>query len=303
MLQCKLDIPSASGINYHDADEICGYQMLLCKMYEMEGGFKLPPVSNRVTSAIKCEGLVWLKEVRSLIGDILSRDPDEISHPSGTPVDLSAIPGLLHSYDFFYRVCNGTPCYDFLREVKIKTAKRWVKGDKSLSIDELSLLILAEIERDIRFLEPRFVDFALRQESEWIDELKRYGYFKDTSLYIACRRLTHLIQTDLFVFVGNVDQKEIKRRWVAKYILTEDKLERLAIKDLQAYITLSDTAILHDCFPGKDHNDFDEEHTRLTAFLLNRLDLNHYIIDTLRIEPSCIITEKLHPWYLKISNS
>lgn len=39
-------IPSASGIDYGNVDEVCGYQLLLCKIFERAGGFDYSQVSN-----------------------------------------------------------------------------------------------------------------------------------------------------------------------------------------------------------------------------------------------------------------
>ncbi len=58
-------IPTAFGIDYGNVDEVCGYQLLLCKIFERVGGFNHPQVSNATIREVQREGRIWLSEVRS----------------------------------------------------------------------------------------------------------------------------------------------------------------------------------------------------------------------------------------------
>lgn len=106
------DIPSARTVDYCDADEICGYQMLLCKMFEKAGGLGTGRVSDKEIAAIRREGMSWLKEVRGHIDDLFSSTvtPDK----EKSRLALGDLPRILGSYDFFYRICHGAPCFGYL---------------------------------------------------------------------------------------------------------------------------------------------------------------------------------------------
>lgn len=142
------DIPSARTVDYCDADEICGYQMLLCKMFEKAGGLGTGRVSDKEIAAIRREGMSWLKEVRGHIDDLFSSTvtPDK----EKSRLALGDLPRILGSYDFFYRICHGAPCFGYLRKLRMMAADRYVKGDRSISQVQVALMLLAEIKRDIR---------------------------------------------------------------------------------------------------------------------------------------------------------
>lgn len=221
------DIIPANSIDYRKVNEVCAYRSLLCKIYECEGGFNIPAKSTPTTREISRQSLVWLREVKSFIESIL--------RGSTTYANLGDIPRLLQSYDFFYRIGHGKPCYDYMREVKLGTADRWAKGDRSISQTGVALLLLSEIDRNTRGIEERYVRFAINEMSSWIDELIKYGKFMDASSAETYRRLSYLLNADLFVYLNRKDEAKAKTQWISTHTLTEEQIEAADTDTLWAY--------------------------------------------------------------------
>lgn len=200
-------IPAASGIDYSDAVEMCGYQMLLCKAYERIGGLSSSRAADARTRRILDYGRIWLRETRRAIDGTLG-------YGNGTrcPV-LGQIPGLLSAYDMLHRICNGEPCPEYLRDAGMKTVDKWLKGDKSVSTTDIVLMILCEVDRDVTAIERRYADYAIGMSGVWVDELIRHGGFTDIRLAEACRRLRYLLRADLSAYLGSKGQDGAKRHW------------------------------------------------------------------------------------------
>lgn len=290
MIETHTVIPLAADIDYTNVDAICGYQMLLCKIFEGAGGFVHPAVTNATIHAVRQQGLLWLKDVRTLIADILSApvcgksalvgmESAEFEAQSAPCITLAAIPDLLDSYDLLYRVCNGDPCYDYLREVKLKTVNRWLRGDKAISDIDVALLLLSETDRDIRSLEKRYTDYAFSILGKWIDELTRYGRFINTPLAEAYKRLVYLLNDDLFAYLGRKDKQEAaKTAWAKAYIVEDPRT--LDTPALRAYIPFARTLAHLRRTPFEDS---EAEYETLAAELASRPDLHPFYRQILRL--------------------
>jgi len=265
----------ANKINYTNVDEICGYQLLLCKMFEKAGGFELQFRTNCTVREVQTQGLVWLKIVRNLIEKILK------ASDSTGGLTLNAIPRLLGAYDFFHRVCNGVPEFDYIRKVRLKSADLWVKGNKSISQTNVVLGILHEADRDNRTLEDRYSLFAFSIMGEWIDELTGYGKFHDIGLYEAYDRLAYLLKNDLFVYLDSKEQAKIKAQWAKAYILADEQLDTLSTKDLWSYIGFAQTVSSCRRLPLKD---VDAEYVQLFTKLASRPDLHPFYREAIDID-------------------
>jgi len=272
------DIIPATDIDYTDVDAICGYQLLLCKIFEREGGFGFPAVTNATIREVQNQGKVWLKEVKFLIAYILSSPVKAQTAPN---VTLAAIPDLLDSYDFFYRICNGAPCFDYLREVKLKTADRWLKGDKAISDTDVALLLLSETDRDISTLEKRFYSYAISVMGKWIEELTENGRFINARVPEAYKRLAYLLRRDLFVYLTGKEQPKIKARWIKEYQLTDDRLDLLATKDLCSYITFTNAMSYMGNPVFEDHI---ARYVHLLYKLVSRPDIHPYYRQGIEID-------------------
>ena len=227
------EIIPANSINYCNVEEVCAYRSLLCKIYECEGGFNVPAKITPTTRVIKRESIVWLREVSALIESILKGD--------ATCVSLCEIPRLLQAYDFMHRIGYNRPCFDYLREVKLKTVDRWLKGDKSISQTDVALLLLSETDRNIRNIEDRYAKFAINVMSSWLDELTENGKFKDITLSETYKRLSYLLNHDLFAFLTRKDEAKAKAQWVNTYTMTEEQLDAADTDTLWTYAGFIDS--------------------------------------------------------------
>ncbi len=272
-----ITIPAAAGIDYTDADEIYGYHLLLCKIFERAGGFDYPPVNNATILKIQKQSLIWLREVEFLICNILKGKP--AAECQRLPA-LADIPDLVYAYDFMYRISNGVPCFDYLRDVKLRTLDCWIKGDKSISETEVALLFLSETDRDIRTLDKRYSDYILSVEDLWIGELVRYGRFIDTTMSEAYSRLSYILKNNLFVYFGDKKRQDaIKTEWTKKYVLQDHT--SLDLRTLFRYIGFILTANQRGYINNESE---DELYCRLWSEYISRPEVNPFFKQALEID-------------------
>lgn len=224
------DITPAYGIDYRNVEEVCAYGLLLGKIYECRGGYNLPA---KATREIRQQCLVWLREVKVLINSILMG--------SASYANLGDIPRLLPSYDFLYRIGHGAPCHDYQREVKLRTADRWAKGDRSITQTDVALLLLSEIDRNICGIEERYAEFAIGEMSTWVEELMKHGGFNDIPPAETYQRLAYLLNADLTAYMGRRKEANVKARWVTAYMLTEDQVDTADTDTLLSYANFIET--------------------------------------------------------------
>lgn len=269
-----MTMPPANRINYSDHREVCGYQMLLCKIYEREGGFCRQPMPNAVLRNAVAEGRIWLREVRNTISAILEA-PAECQ---ATMPRSGVIPALLSSYDVLHRICNGSPCFDYLRSVRLKTVDRWMKGDRSISQTDVVLMLVAEARRDSRTLADRYSDYCIGQLEQWIEELTCHGMFMDIPLNEAYKRLNYLLGNDLSSFTGQRNQENIKRRWVDAY--TGFEVSDLDADTYLEYISFILTATRKGFY---DREAGEEQYIHHLSTLITRPDLHEFYKEALQM--------------------
>ncbi|MBD5357944.1 MAG: hypothetical protein HDR88_13200 [Bacteroides sp.] len=267
-----ITLPPANSLDYSDTDEVCAYQSLLCKLLEQGDGLMYAPKQSHEVRTLRTQGQDWLKKVEAVIAGILSdHRPDGIS--------LADLPPLLSSYDFLYRVCNGTPCETYIRKVRLQATDRWAKGDRSISETDLVLMLLAEADRDIRSLDPRYSRYAVTMLGKWMDKITRFGSFPTLPSGELYRRLTYLLRANLFVYLGSRDQHRIKQQWVDTHLLTASQpqasktiqLQNLTTPDLKSYLQFLLTASHLGYLPGTDP---DTLYTSFCTLLATRPDLH-----------------------------
>lgn len=232
-----LDIIPAKDIDYRSVEEICGYQLRLCKMFEQAGGLSYEPAGGKEIAIIRREGLMWLERVRRLIDEALGA-PVQL-HRRVEGISLKDFPELLGAYDIMYRVCHGGPCYNYLRDVRLKAVNRWLRGDKSLSQARVVLMLHEEIARDILSVEPRYVEFCSRVIGGWIEELQTAGRLSGMPLEEAYEVLAFLLKEDLFAYLSRASDK---KNWIKAYALTEAEITRLSPRTLRAYQAFAHSA-------------------------------------------------------------
>lgn len=266
-----ITVPAATDVDYSSIDEIYGYHMLMCKIFERAGGMDYPPVNNVTIRACQRQGLIWLREVKLLISDILD---------GKSTVPLAAIPDLASAYDMMHRICNGNPCFDYIRDVRFKTVGRWIHGDRSISQTDVALLLLTEIDRDIRGVDERYTDFALRILDSWIGELIEYGRFIDAPAPEVYSRLTYILKTDLFVFLGSKEREDAaKRAWTKEY--APEWQPAFNARTMLLYIGFLLTANQRGYYTPESE---DALYDRLWSEYITRPDVNPYFRQALEID-------------------
>lgn len=277
----EMNIPSDSDIDYTNVDEICGYQMLLCKIFEKAGGFSVGIASSKEIIMVRREGMIWLREVKAIINKILS---DSISEATAIPnssfhtPNLNDVPRLLASYDFFYRVCHRGPCFTFVRDTTLKTVDCWINGDKTISKARVALLMLKEINRDIRTIPQRYLDFGMRTLESWINELRHYGRMQNLSQEDSYSVISFLLWYDLRVFgVSKVE----RLRWIEKYTLTESEIENLDVRTLWSYMDFDQRMSV---LLGKSIEEQDERYTRFISKIATHPDTNRFLREAIELD-------------------
>lgn len=276
-----MNIPFAKDIDYTNVDEICGYQMLLCKIFEKAGGFNVGIASNKEIIMVRREGMIWLRDVKSIINNILSAPiPEASAIPASSPhtPNLKDVPRLLASYDFFYRVCHRGPCFTFVRDTTIKTVDRWTNGDRSISKARVALLMLKEINRDIRAIPQRYVDFGMRVLESWINELRRYGRLQDLSQEDSYLVISFLLWYDLYVFGVSKDERI---KWIETYTLSVCEIENLDERTLWAYMDFDQRISI---LMRKSIEEQDERYTRFISKIAIHPDTNRFLREAIELD-------------------
>lgn len=269
------DIPSAKDIDYGNADEICGYRMLLGKIYESSGGFAVDSALTKEIITVRREGLAWLKNVRKVIDKVLE---SPVGSMASQGVALGDIPRILASYDFLHRVCHGAPCFAFIRETALKVADRRAKGDKSISMTWVALMLLKEIDRDIRSLPKRYIDFSMSVLSGWIDDLMLYGRLRNMPLEEAYPVLGYILWQNLSAFDV---KKDDKIRWIETYSLSDTALDRLDVRTLWTYMDFDQRA---SSFMGKIPIEQDERYARFIQKISAHQSTNKFTKELIKLE-------------------
>ncbi len=261
-----MKMPSAATLDYTDVEEICGYQLLLCKLYEQAGGFDYDRKRTPRIVELREQARIWLCHVRPLIDSRLNHIAD------------NAIPRLLSSYDLLYRICNGAPDFDYIRKARLRLADRWAKGDKSITATEVVLELLKEVNRDNVTLDRRYSMFAISTRGKWIRQFQRCQCPPINELY---SRLACIIRDDLSVYLGTGDQHRYKREWINAYTLTDDEIDGLDTPALRSYIGFAQSAAYYLRLPL---DDIDAQYVRLLTKLSLRPDIHPYCRTALEMD-------------------
>ncbi|MCM1451601.1 MAG: hypothetical protein NC102_05045 [Clostridium sp.] len=262
----------AEGIDYNNVDEVCAYQSLLCEIYECEDGFNFRAKDTPTIREISHQCLSWLSEVRILIESIL--------RGTSSSSNLGDIPRLLQSYGLFYHIGHGVSCFDFLREVKLKTADRWAKGDKSISQTDVALLLLSETDRNIHNLEERYAKYAIKAMSSWLDELTKYGDFKNIPKSETYRRLSYLLNADLSTYLSKKDEAKTKAQWVSSYTMAEEQIDSADTDILWAY---ADFIASIPFANTKEYERNDSMWAQILAKIASRPDTHPYFVKAIEL--------------------
>ena len=271
MRNIAYDIVSANDINYGNADEICGYQMLLSKMFEHAGGFDIPRKTNAISREIQSQGLIWLRNVKMIMKGILSSS-------NTTKLTLKAMPRLIESYYFLYRICNGTRCLDYIREVRFKTIDSFAKGNKDISQTAVILMLNEEISRNITSTPQRYFDYIGRITAKWVNELIDSGKLSDMSIEDVYLTLGFLLEQDLSAYGIT---KEDKFKWIERYSLSVDEIDALDMTTLRSYMSFAQCA-MHARYASMEEGD--HLYSLYISKIASRPDTNKFVREAIRME-------------------
>ncbi len=296
-----------SALDYTNVDEICGWQLLLCKLYERAGGFDYDHRRTARIVALRNQARIWLRHVRHAIDSGLnytgenSKNEKNVENDENVDNADNSIPRLLASYDLMYRLCNGAPCFDYLRDIRLKLADRWVKGDRSIPETDMVLELLKEVDRDNLTLDRRYSAYALSVKEKWIRQfcqcppINQFPINRSTNPQstnqpvpnqpISYRetylRLAYLLKEDLFIFLGRQEQNRYKNNWIATYSLSDEETDGLDTPALRSYIAVARSAAYCQRLPL---DDIDALYLRLLTKLSLRPDLHPYCRAALELE-------------------
>lgn len=277
-----MNIPSAKDIDYTSVDEICGYQTLLCKIFEKAGGFSVGIASGKEIIMVRREGIIWLREVKAIINKILSAPLPEVEetipHSSLLVPNLKDVPRLLSSYDFFYRVCHRSPCFTFVRDTTLRAVDRWTNGDRSISKARVALLMQKEVNRDIRAIPQRYVSFAMKTLESWVDELRRHGRLQNIPGDDAYLVMSSLLWQDLYILGVTGDEK---RGWIETYTLADSEIDKLDARTLWTYMDFDQRASV---FFGKSIKEQDERYARLISKIATHPGTNRFLREAIELD-------------------
>lgn len=270
----QIYIPDAAHIDYTNVDEVCGYQLLLSKIFELAGGFDIPLKTNNAIREVQKQGRIWLKNTKTVIDKIF--DPSNLNG-----LTLAAIPHLLSAYDLLYRICNGTPIFDYIRKIRLKTADTWAKGNKTISQTDIAIAILNEADRDHTTIAPRYTQYAYTLVARWVDELIDFGHFRNIPTHEAYNRLTYLLSHDLTTYLGRTQQAATKSAWARTYTIPDNTLHTLDTMTLWHYIRFAQTA---SKLKGHTPDDTDAQYSHHFSILARRPDLNRFYREAITID-------------------
>ncbi len=274
-----LTTPSAATLDYTNVDEICSYQLLLCKLYERAGGFSYQHKTTPEIAEIRKQGSIWLRHVRPILNNIGENDDNSDNNENvDNAIPLSAIPDLLESYIILHLICRSWNDIDYYRKVRLVTVSRWVAGDKSITGTGIVTLLWPLIESNPLAVERRYIDFCTRSLQQWIKQLSAYGTFTDITPVETYRRLQYIISHDLYAYIpgGKLAEGTKKAEWAATHEVT--LLQDLDTPTLLAYLPFATTATLRGYFKIPDTL------SRLHNELAGRSDLHPYYRAALEME-------------------
>lgn len=260
-------IPGAKSIDYSNVDEVEGYSLYLIKLYEREGGLKLPRKVTPLMRIIEHELRIWCDTVKQLL-----------------PVSsLAFIAALIPAYDLTYRIVyREAPARDFIRNIRISAVQRWATGEKTVSSAMIAKILRDEIHsRDLAKLDTKYVLYFFGLIEDWVRELQCTGTFADVTKAETYTRLKLIMNEELFAEYGTRGAEKDKIRWVENYFMTE--LDTIDTPTLRVYMEF---IMAYSEMISLSTEEYIVTYISLLTELNCRQDLNRYIRLALTIDLS-----------------
>lgn len=270
----NINIPSAIEVDFSCISEICGYQHLLCRLHELAGGYDFPLKNNPAIREIEFQACLWTDKAKELIDCILSG-----IHVTG--LTLGDIPRLIVSYAAMHQIAQGFPCVGYIREVTIKLAGLWAKGNRNISETDVVLGLLREANRDIHAIDDRYAKFAYSAIDRWIDLFSKRNQSLKIPFGERYARLTYLLNDNLFAYLGAEGQAKTKRRWIIDHTLSKTQLDKLSATDLLQYIYFINAASVSSPGGALISN---SEYKKLLTLLLSHSTLDRYTYQAIELD-------------------
>lgn len=225
----NINIPPAGEVDFANASEICGYQHLICRLFDLAGGYDVPLKSNPAIREIELQSCLWTDKVKTLIDSL-------ISGIRVLGMTIGDIPRLTSSYGAMHQIGYGFPCTDYIRQISITIADLWAKGNRNVTETDVVLGLAREANRDIGAMDKKYAHFAYSAIDRWIDQLSQRSVGSKIPFGERYARLAYLLNDNLYAYLGTIGQAKAKRQWIIDYSLSESQLNKLSASDLQHYI-------------------------------------------------------------------
>lgn len=198
-------------------EEIKSHAHLLTMRYQKAGGLHL---DGHVPSG---EERLLRQEIKAYLPVMLDRIEN------GSAKDVYELHGL---YDMSSRMAGVRLSSDFAPRQFTRAVNQWLNGDKSISEEELMLLLHPVIKRNIRAVDDKYSSWYFDLEERWLNELEYSCGFESASFYQSMQRLTLLLREDLWMNYAD-DADRVKQRWVDGNIGAD--VSGLSLDSLHAY--------------------------------------------------------------------
>ncbi len=110
----------------------------------------------------------------------------------------------------------------------------------TVSDTDIALTVWEQIQNTSGIVNTESLDFYFETVGGWIEELLKHGRFNGIPLEETYRRLSHLLEVDLFAFMTKEEEMKMKEQWVRSHWIED--LTTLDAPTLRAYASFADAA-------------------------------------------------------------
>ncbi len=110
----------------------------------------------------------------------------------------------------------------------------------AVSDTDIALTVWEQIQNTSGVIDAESLDFYFETVGGWVEELLEHGRFKGISQEETYRRLSHILEVDLFAFMAKEEEMRMKEQWVRSHWIED--LTTLDAPTLRAYASFADDA-------------------------------------------------------------
>ena len=110
----------------------------------------------------------------------------------------------------------------------------------AVSDTDTALTVWEQIQDTSGIVDTGSLDFYFETVGGWVGELLEYGRFNGISLEETYRRLSHLLEVDLYAFITKEEEMKVKEQWVRSYWVED--LTTLDAPALRTYASFAEAA-------------------------------------------------------------